>query len=192
MRKVIYFAMVSLDGFIARPNGDLDWVIVDEELHRYINDQQEALGTFLYGRRMYDLMAAAWPPVDEDPSAPDYMAEFSRIWKKMPKVVFSHSLERVEWNSRLVRGDAAEEVARLKGEPGKDLEVGGADLAGSLIKLGLVDEYQLFVNPVVLGRGTPLFPAMDRTIDLKLVEARRFGSGVVFLRYERADEAQHV
>ncbi len=188
MRKVIYFAMMSLDGFVARPDGDLDWVIVDEELHRYINDQQERLGGYLYGRRMYDLMAAAWPPLGDDPSAPDYIADFARIWKRMPKVVFSKTLEQVQWNARLERGDAAEQVAKLKAEPGKDLEVGGVALARSLIARGLVDEYQLFLNPVLLGSGLRPFPALDRSLYLKLVETRQFHSGVVFLHYSRADK----
>ncbi len=192
MRKLIYFSMVSLDGFIARPNGDLDWVIIDEELHRYVNEQQAALGAYLYGRRMYDLMAAYWPRLDGDPSAPGYIADFAAIWKRMPKVVFSQTLERVEWNARLVRGHPAEEIAKLKAEPGNDLEVGGAALAGTLIGHGLVDEYQLFVNPVVLGSGIRLFPPLERTIDLQLLDTRSFSSGVIYLRYGRASEGQHV
>ncbi len=192
MRKLIYFSMVSLDGFIARPNGDLDWVFIDEELHRYVNEQQRMLGAYLYGRRMYDLMAADWPRLAGDPSAPGYIAEFAAIWKRMPKVVFSQTLERVEWNARLVRGHPAEEVAKLKAEPGNDLEVGGAGLAGTLIGRGLVDEYQLFVNPVVLGSGIRLFPPLERTIDLQLLDTRSFGSGVIYLRYGRAGEGQHV
>src|SRR5512135_3139276 len=126
MRKVLYFAMVSLDGFIAGPNGELDWVIVDEELHKYLNDQQSQIGAYLYGRRMYEMMAAAWPPVGADPSAPDFMVEFARIWQQMPKIVFSKTLDHVEWKSTMVRGDVAEEIGKLRAAPGKDLEVGGA------------------------------------------------------------------
>ncbi len=192
MRKLIYFSMVSLDGFIARTNGDLDWVIIDEELHRFVNDQQKALGAYLYGRRMYDLMSAAWPPLDSDPSAPDYIQEFSRIWKQMPKVVFSKTLERVEWNAKLVRGDVAAEIKSLEAEPGGPLEVGGAGLAATIMRLGLIDEYQIFLNPVVLGNGIRLFPPLDRSTPLRLAETRAFGSGVVFLRYERVGEGQGV
>ncbi len=101
MRKPIYFAMISLDGYIARPDGSLDWVIADEQLHRFINDRQAALGGYVYGRRMYELMAAAWPPLDEDPTAPDYIADFARLWQAKPKIVFSQSLQHVEWNARL-------------------------------------------------------------------------------------------
>lgn len=186
MRKLVYFSMVSLDGFVARPNGDLDWVMVDEEVHTFVNERQAELGGYLYGRRMYELMADYWPTADQDPSAPGYITEFSRIWKKMPKVVFSRTLEHVAWNSRLVKGDVGEEIARLKAEPGKHLEVGGAELAGTVMRLGLVDEYELFVNPVVLGSGIRAFPSLDHSTDLKLVETRTFGSGVVFLRYERS------
>ncbi len=192
MRKLIYFSMISLDGFIARPNGDLDWVIVDEEVHKYVNRQQAALGAYLYGRRMYELMADFWPTADEDPSAPQYIAEFAGIWREMPKVVFSRTLEHVDWNARLVQGDAAEEIGKLKAEPGRPLEVGGADLAGTVMQLDLVDEYHLFVNPVILGTGIRPFPSVDRSTNLTLVETRSFTSGVVFLRYERAGAGQGV
>jgi dihydrofolate reductase len=190
MRKVIYSMMVSLDGFIEGPNRELDWHIIDEELHTYINDQQSATGAYLYGRRMYENMTAYWPTADTDPSNPAYVLEFARIWKNMPKIVFSKTLERVEGNARLVREDAAEEVGKLKEEPGKDLSVGGAGLASTLVQHDLIDEYQLFVQPVILGRGTPFFPMLDRPIELRLVETRTFGSGVIYLRYRRADEGQ--
>ncbi len=186
MRKVIYLMVVSLDGFVEGPHRDIDWPIIDEELHTFVNDQQRAIDTYLYGRRMYQLMARDWPSVETDPSMPGYTVEFARIWKAMPKVVFSKTLERVEWNSRLVRGDdIAAEVARLKAQPGQDIAVGGATLASTFIRLGLVDEYRLFVHPVIVGGGTPYFPALDAPLTLKLVETRTFGSGVVYLRYER-------
>ncbi|MET0973319.1 MAG: dihydrofolate reductase family protein, partial [Thermoleophilaceae bacterium] len=124
-----------------------------------------------------------WETVDEDPSAPEHVLEFAEIWKATPKIVFSTTLERVEGNARLVRDGAGEEVARLKKEPGGDLAVGGAGLASTFIKLGLVDEYRLFVNPVVVGGGTPYFPSLSEQIDLELVETREFGSRVVYVRY---------
>jgi dihydrofolate reductase len=185
MAKLIYEMMVSLDGFISTPDGGLDWVVIDEELHTFVNNQQSEIGAELYGRRMYELMAEYWPTGDADPSAPAYEAEFARIWRDMPKVVFSKTLERVDWNSRLDKGDAVEEVKKLKEQPGKDLAVSGAEIAGSLIREGLVDEIRLFVNPVVLGAGKPMFPALDSELKLRLLEIRRFGSGVVYLRYER-------
>ena len=186
MRKVIYSMLVSLDGSIETPSRSLDWHLIDEEIHQFVNDQQAALDTYLYGRRLYELMAEYWPTADANPAAPGYEAEFARLWRDMPKIVFSKTLEKVAWNSRLVRGNIAAEVARLKARPGKDISVGGPTLAASLMRLGLIDEYQLFVHPIVLGGGTPFFPALDDPITLRLVETRTFGSGVVYLRYQRA------
>jgi dihydrofolate reductase len=184
MRKLIYSMGVSLDGFIAGPDGEIDWSPPDEELHRFHNEQTREMGAHLCGRRLYEVMTY-WETADENPSAPDYELEFARIWKDLPKIVFSKTLEKVEGNARLVSDGLPEEVAKLKEQPGKDLAVGGAGLASTLIKLGLVDEYRLFVSPVVLGGGTPYFPALDARIDLELVETRTFGSRVVYVRYRR-------
>ena len=129
-------------------------------------------------------MVDYWPTAATDPAATPAMLEFARIWKDKPKIVFSRTLGRVQWNSRLVRDDAAEEVARLKAEPGFDMDVGGPTIASMLTRLGLIDEYRLFVHPVILGAGTPLFPALEDRVGLKLLETRTFGSGVVYLRYE--------
>jgi dihydrofolate reductase len=181
-RKLIYSMTVSLDGFIAGPDGDIGWSPPDEELHRFHNQQIREVGAHLLGRRLYEVMLY-WETADENPSAPDYELEFARIWKPMPKIVFSTTLEKVEGNARLLRDGVAEEVATLKEQPGKDLAVGGAGLASSLMKLGLIDEYRLFVSPVVLGRGTPYFPALEERINLELVETRAFGSRVVYVRY---------
>jgi dihydrofolate reductase len=181
MRKLIYSMGVSLDGFIAGPNGEIDWSAPDEELHRFHNQQTRELGAQLCGRKLYEEMVY-WETADQNPSAPEYELEFARIWKALPKIVFSKTLEKVEGNARLIRDDAAEEVARLKAEPGKDLAVGGAGLASTFIERGLIDEYRLFVSPVVLGGGTPYFQALDEGIDLELVETRTFGSRVVYLR----------
>lgn len=184
MRKLIYSMGVSLDGFIAGPGGEFDWSAPDEELHRFHNDQVRALGGHLLGRKLYEVMVY-WETAAENPSLAAYELEFARIWKELPKVVFSTTLERVEGNARLVRDDIAEEVAALKAQPGKDLAVGGAGLAAPLIELGLVDEYRPFVYPVVVGAGTPFLPALDERIDLELVETRTFASRVVHLRYRR-------
>ncbi len=185
MRKVIYSMTVSLDGFIAGPNDEIDWSAPDEELHRFHNRQTRELGAHLCGRRLYEVMTY-WETADQNPSAAAYELEFARIWKELPKIVFSKTLEKVEGNAKLVRDGVAEEVAELKEQPGKDLAVGGAGLASTLIRLGLVDEYRLFVSPVVLGGGTPYFPTLDERIDLELVETKTFASRVVFLRYRRA------
>ena len=182
--KVIYSMGVSLDGFIAGPDGEIDWSAPDEELHRFHNQQARELGAHLCGRRLYEEMTY-WETAEENPSAAEYELEFARIWKELPKIVFSRTLEKVEGNARLVKDGAAEEVAKLKAQPGKDLAVGGAGLASTLMKLGLIDEYRLFVNPIVLGGGTPYFPALDDRINLELVETRTFGSRVVYVRYRR-------
>jgi len=184
MRKVIYSMGVSLDGFIAGPGGEIDWSAPDEELHRFHNEQTREMGAQLCGRRLYEEMVY-WETADENPAAAEHELEFARIWKSMPKIVFSRTLEKVEGNARLVRGGVAEEVAKLKEQPGKDLAVGGAGLASTCIELGLVDEYGLFVSPVVLGGGTPYFPTLDERINLELVETRTFGPRVVYLRYRR-------
>jgi dihydrofolate reductase len=184
MRKVIYSMAVSLDGFVEGPNRELDWSNPDDELHAFWNDQERETGTSLYGRRLYELMAEYWPRADSDPSAPPHVVEFARIWRDKPKVVFSRTLERVDWNSRLVRDDVADEVRKLKAQPGKDMDVGGPTLASALIRLGLIDEYRPVVHPVVLGAGTPFFPPLVEPIDLRLVETRTFVSGAVYLRYQ--------
>ena len=185
MRKLIYSMGVSLDGFIGGPGGEIDWSAPDEELHRFHNQQTRELGAHLCGRRLYEVMLY-WETADQNPSAAEHELEFARIWKALPKIVFSQTLDEVEGNSRLVGDGAAEEAARLKQQPGKDLAVGGAGLASTLIARGLVDEYRLFVSPVVLGGGTPYFPALADRIDLELVETRTFGSRVVYVRYRRA------
>ena len=181
-RKLIYSMSVSLDGFIAGRDGDIDWGAPDEELHRFHNERVRELGGHLCGRRLYEVMLY-WETAEQDPALGETELEFARIWNPLPKVVFSRTLDEVEGNARLVRDGVGEEVERLKAQPGKDLGVGGAGLASSLIKLGLVDEYQVFVNPVVLGGGTPFFPALEERIDLELVETRTFGSRVVYARY---------
>ncbi|MEA2278234.1 MAG: hypothetical protein QOC78_3194 [Solirubrobacteraceae bacterium] len=185
MRKVIYSMGVSLDGFIAGRNGEIDWSAPDEELHRFHNQQTRELGAHLCGRRLYEEMVY-WETADQNPSATETALEFARIWQELPKIVFSRTLEKVEGNATLVRDGVAEEVAKLKEQPGKDVAVGGAGLASTLIELDLVDDYRLFVSPVVLGAGTRYFPALEERIDLELVETRTFGSRVVYLRYRRA------
>jgi dihydrofolate reductase len=183
MRKVIYAMMISLDGFIEDQNRKLDWVAVDEELHRHFNDLESMFDIHLYGRRLYENMAAYWPTADENPAAPEYEVEYARIWKDMPKIVFSKTLERVEWNARLVRDDIPGEIKRLKEQPGKYMSLGGADIAATFMRLGLIDEYQVYVSPVVLGNGTPMFPKLEDKINLRLIDTTTFGNGVVLIHY---------
>jgi dihydrofolate reductase len=184
MRKVIYSMGTSLDGYIAGPGGEIDWSAPDEELHRFHNEQTRELGAHFCGRRLYEVMLY-WETAEENTSAAEHEREFARIWTSLPKIVFSNTLERVEGNARLAEDGVAEEVAKLKEQPGKDLAVGGAGLASTFMKLGLVDEYRLFVSPVVLGGGTPFFPDLEERVDLELVETRTFGSRVVYMRYRR-------
>ena len=184
MSKVIYSMSVSLDGFIAGPGGEIDWGEPDEELHRFHNARTRDLGAHLCGRRLYEVMTY-WETAEESPSAAEHEIEFARIWKALPKVVFSRTLQSVQGNWRLVREGVVEEVARLKQQAGGDLGVGGAGLASTLIEANLVDEYQLSVCPVVLGRGTPYFPSLQERIGLELIETRTFGSRVVYVRYRR-------
>jgi dihydrofolate reductase len=184
MGNLIFSMGVSLDGFIAGPHGEIDWSAPDEELHRFHNDQARALGAHLCGRRLYEVMTY-WETAEENPSLAEHEREFARIWKQLPKVVFSETLKSVEGHARLATDGVAEEVAKLKEQHSKDLAVGGAGLASTCTKLGLIDEYHLFVSPVVLGGGTPYFPASEERIELELVETKTFASRVVYLRYRR-------
>ncbi|HEX2047532.1 MAG TPA: dihydrofolate reductase family protein [Acidimicrobiales bacterium] len=185
MRRVILWTSVSLDGFFEGPNRELDWHLVDDELHTHFNTELAAMGAFLHGRVTYELMAAFWPTADADPASTAPMVEFARIWRDMPKVVYSRTLQDAGWNTTVVREVVPEEVRGMKAEAGGDLVLGGADLAATFMAHDLVDEYRLFVHPVVLGAGRPLFPPSGPRVDLSLVESRPFGNGVVLLRYER-------
>jgi dihydrofolate reductase len=185
MCKLIYSMTVSLDGYISPPQGGAEWAAPDEELHRFHNDQTRALGGHLLGRRLYEDMTY-WETAEErDPAAPQYAIEFARIWKDLPKIVYSNTLTRVEGKTRLSSEDPVAEVPRLKEQPGEPLGVGGATLAATLMRHDLIDEYRLFVSPVVLGGGKPYFTGLEQTIELELQETRTFGTGVVYLRYER-------
>jgi dihydrofolate reductase len=181
---------VSLDNFIEGPGGDLSWSNPDEELHKHFNHQERMIDIHFYGRRLYENMATYWPMVDENPSAPKVDIEYAQIWKNMPKIVFSKTLDHIGWNSKLIRGNIATEVNRLKKKPGKDMSVAGAEIASSFMQLGLIDEYRLYVHPVVLGSGKPMFRPLRDKINLHLVETHTFGSGVVLLRYQIADARQ--
>jgi dihydrofolate reductase len=183
MGRLILMMSVSVDGFMSGPDGELNWQTVDDELHTHFNEELARMGAFLDGRLTYELMAAYWPTADEDPAAPRPLAEFARIWRDMPKIVYSRTLEHADWNTTIVREVVPEEVMALKAEPGGDLVVGGANLAATFLQLGLVDELRLYVHPVVLGRGRPLFEASGARLGLELVEARTFASGVVLMRY---------
>ncbi|MFN2569857.1 MAG: dihydrofolate reductase family protein [Candidatus Dormibacteria bacterium] len=184
MRKLILMMSVSLDGFIEGPDREIDWHLVDDELHSHLNEQLSAMGAFLSGRVTHELMAGFWPRADSDPSSTGPMVEFARIWRDMPKIVYSRTLQRAGWNTRVVREVVPEEVNELKDQAGGDLVLGGADLAATFMRHDLIDEYRLYVHPVIVGRGTPLFRPSDARTELRLEEARTFGNGVVLLRHQ--------
>jgi dihydrofolate reductase len=185
MGKLIYEMNVSLDGYVETVDKDLGWATVDEELHTWFNNQVRSLDATIYGRGMYETMASYWPTATADPQATPAMVDFATIWVPLPKVVFSSSLESVEWNSRLVHGDVADELARIREQFEGDIDVSGATLAHSFIERGLIDAFRLVVHPVVLGAGTPYFPRLERPIGLRLTDTRRFESGVIYMGYER-------
>jgi dihydrofolate reductase len=182
VRKLIYSMTVSLDGFIADRHGEIDWSGPDEELHRFHQREVAELGVHLCGQRLYQTMSV-WDTDEAIRTLPEHVREFAPIWRSLPKIVFSTTLQEVGPNATLLNTGLAEEVQRLKQEPGKDLAVGGAGLASGLIERGLIDEFRLFVRPVLLGGGTPYFPALDERVELELLETRTFGSRVVYQRY---------
>ncbi|MDP9144930.1 MAG: dihydrofolate reductase family protein [Actinomycetota bacterium] len=184
MVKLIYSMSVSLDGFVAGPDGDFEWSVPDEELHRFHNARVGRLSAHLLGRKLYETMVY-WETAEEDPAISDYAAEFARIWQQLPKVAFSSTLTEVEGNTRLAAGSVEEEVARLKSEYDGEIAVGGPGLAGACAELDLIDEYGLFISPVVVGGGLPYFPALAAPLELELAETRTFGDRVVYTRYER-------
>jgi dihydrofolate reductase len=183
MRKLIYSMTLSLDGYIAGPDGAIDWSVPDEELFRFHHEHVQEIGVQLCGRRLYETMAY-WETAEESPLPAEHV-QFAQAWKALPKVVFSTTLESVVGNTRLATDDVGEEVSRLKEQPGKDIAVGGAGLARACMKLGLIDEWRLFLSPVLLGGGTPYFPTLEKGINLELIDTRTFGSRVVYLRYGR-------
>lgn len=183
MRTVTYSMSVSLDGFILGPDGRFDWSAPDEEMHRFAAEEIREVGVHLMGRRLYETMLF-WETADQDPSLGEVMLEWAAIWKPLPKVVFSRTLSAVQGHARLASGDLAEEIERLRAEPGEgDIAIGGATLAAGAAASDLIDEYRTRVYPVLVGGGTPYFPHAERRVDLELVETRTFSSRVVYLRH---------
>ncbi|GAA1714494.1 dihydrofolate reductase family protein [Streptomyces yatensis] len=183
MRRVTYSMGVSLDGYIVGPDGGFNWTAPDEEVFRFVTDEIREVGAHLLGRRLYETMLY-WETADQDPSLDDSMLEWAALWKPLPKVVFSTTLSAVQGNARLATGGPAEEIERLRAEPGEgNIAIGGAALAAEVAALGLIDEYRARVYPVLVGGGTPFFPQHERRVDLELVETHTFSSKVVCLRY---------
>ncbi|MEV6229712.1 dihydrofolate reductase family protein [Saccharopolyspora shandongensis] len=186
MRKLIYGMNLSLDGYIAAAGGDLGWGGPSDELFQWWLEQEQAIDLFLYGRRLWETMSSYWPTGDQQPGATPAEIEFARNWRDTPKVLFSSTtIDKVDWNTRIVTGDAIAEITRLKAGDGGPMRVGGAMLAGAAMRAGLVDEYEIVTHPVLVGGGTPFFTMLDSWVNLNLVETRAFPGGVVLTRYER-------
>ena len=186
MARFVYSMMVSLDGFVETPDHSLDWVYVDGELHRFINAQARQHEMFVNGRRLYQVLRV-WDTITTDqPDLADYMVEFAEVWNTKPKLVISSKLQEVGRNARIIHTpDVDSELRLLNQQTDGELDIGGPMLAATAIRLGLMSEFRLFVQPVSIGAGTPYFPRGVR-LGLRLVDAYRFASGVVYLAYQPA------
>jgi dihydrofolate reductase len=183
MRSLTYSMGVSLDGYIVGPDGGFNWTVPDEEVFRFWIDEIRGVGVHLLGRRLYETMLY-WETADQNPSLDDSELEWAALWNPLPKVVFSTTLSEVQGNARLASGGLAEEIERLRAEPGEgEIAIGGATLAAEAAASDLIDEYRAIVHPVLVGGGIPFFPRRERRVDLELVETRTIGSSVVYLRY---------
>jgi len=182
MAKLIYSMLASLDGYVEDLSGNFDWAAPDAEVHAFVNELERSVGTYLYGRRMYETMRF-WEDPPELESAPAHIQEYAAIWQAADKVVYSRTLQEVSSaRTRIEREFDADAVRRLKAEAAGDVSVGGPGLAGEAIAAGLVDEYHLFFVPVLVGGGKRALPD-DVRADLELVDEQRFGNGTVYLRY---------
>lgn len=182
MKKIVFMLGMSLDGFIEDANGSGDWHRIDEDILTDIHAELDVMSAYLNGRVVYEEMESFWPTADSGPDATAHMKEYAAIYRRMPKFVYSRTLDSVKEGDTLVRDVVAEEVLALKAEPGGDLCLGGANLAATFRHLGLIDEYSVRVHPVVLGGGKPMFELGTRD-DLRLIESRTYKTGVVWLRY---------
>ena len=186
MRSVTYSMGMTLDGYVVGPDGSFDWTAPDDEVFRSHIDEIRGVGVYLLGRRLYETMLY-WETADQNASLDDAELEWAALWNPLPKVVFSTTLSAVQGAARLASSGLAEEIERLRAEPGEgNIAIGGATLAAAAAALDLIDEYRLRVYPVLVGGGTPYFPQRERRVDLVLVETRTFSSSVVYLRYRVA------
>jgi dihydrofolate reductase len=183
MAKLIYSAIASLDGYVADEDGNFDWAEPDEEVHSFVNELERPVGTYLYGRRMYEVMAYWETPVDALADQGPFVRDFAGIWQAADKIVYSKTLEQATSARTLIEREFdPKAIRRLKASAERDLSVGGPDLAAQAIKAGLVDELHLFVTPIIVGGGNPALPDGVR-VKLELLDERRFGNGVVYLHY---------
>ena len=182
MAKLIYSGLMSLDGYVADEDGNFDWAAPDEEVHSFVNDLERPVGTYLYGRRLYEVMLG-WETAHTLAGRPAFMRDYATIWQAADKIVYSRTLETVSSaRTRIERDFDPEAVRQMKAVAGRDISVGGPNLAAQAIKAGLVDECRLFVTPIVVGGGKQFFPD-DVRLELELLDERRFGNGVVHLHY---------
>ena len=182
MAKLIYSGITSLDGYVADDDGNFDWSVPDEELHTFVNDLERPIGTYLYGRRMYEVMVY-WATAHTLADQPAFVRDFTDIWQAADKIVYSTTLETVSSaRTRIERDFDPDAVRQMKAAAGRDITVGGPDLAAQAIKAGLVDECHLFITPIVVGGGKHFLPNNVR-LRLELLDQRRFGNGVVHLHY---------
>ena len=182
MRKVVFFNLISLDGYFEGPNRDINWHHVDEEFNDFAIQQTGEFGALLFGRVTYELMASYWPTESAKRDDP----VIAGLMNSMPKVVFSNTLNKVEWeNTKLVKDNYVEEISKLKEQPGKDIAIfGSSDLAVTFIDLGLIDEFRIMINPIMLGGGKPILHGIKSQLELKLIKVKEFKSGNVLLYYE--------
>jgi dihydrofolate reductase len=186
MPKLIYTAITSLDGYIEDAEGSFDWSAPDEEVHKFVNDLERPIGTHLYGRRMYEVMVY-WETAHTLADQPRFVHDYAHIWQAADKIVYSKGLETASsTRTRIERDFKPEAIRQMKRQAGGDITIGGPDLAGQAIKAGLVDEYHLFVTPVLVGGGKQALPD-DVSLRLALLDEHRFGNGVVHLHYRAAD-----
>jgi dihydrofolate reductase len=187
MAKLIYTALASLDGYVADEDGNFDWAAPDEEVHAYVNELARPIGTYLFGRRMYEVLVA-WESDDLLVDKPPVIHDYAAIWHAADKIVYSKSLEKASSaRTTIERAFDPNVVRRMKASSDRDLSVGGPDLAAQALRAGLVDEIQLFLSPIVIGGGNAALPDGVRA-GLELLDERRFGNGVVFLRYRTTSE----
>jgi dihydrofolate reductase len=188
MRKLVWLMHVSLDGFVAGPNGEIDWVQFDDALVEDVQNLVNTADTALFGRVTYQLMESYWPTVSDSPTATKHDLDHSRWLNPAPKIVFSRTLRNVQWtNTRIVKDHIAEEIARLQKQPGKNLILFASPTLGStFMDLDLIDEYFFNINPIILGKGKPLFREQSEMHKLKLLGSKIYGNGVISLRYARA------
>jgi dihydrofolate reductase len=182
MAKLIYTAITSLDGYVADADGNFDWAMPSDEVHAFVNDLERPVGTYLYGRRLYEVMVA-WETMPNLVAEPAVIQDYAEIWQAADKIVYSATLEATSSaRTRIERAFDPEAVRRMKASAPSDISLGGPTLAATAIRAGLVDEYHLFLHPIVVGGGTKALPDHVR-VTLELVDERRFGSGVVYLHH---------